>query len=85
MEFKQEGNLGKTDLLLRHIMLKENRSDDGSILFSKEEIKEIIDQLEKFRHLMSNVNLYANSLMNDQYRGLVGVINELEEYYRYYK
>ena len=32
MEFKQEGNLGKIELLQRHLMLKQNKTEDRSIV-----------------------------------------------------
>jgi hypothetical protein len=85
MEFKQAGNLGKTDLLIRHLTLKQMRGKDGSIHISEEELGEINDQLDRFRHLMANLNLYSNRLANDDYNALVGTINELEKYYRNYE
>lgn len=84
MEFRQQGNLGKTDLLIRHLSLKQMRSEDDSIDLSREEIEEIQDQLDKLRHLMANLNLYSNSLENDGYRALVSVVHDLEQYYRNY-
>jgi hypothetical protein len=84
MEFKQAGNLGKTDLLIRYLTLKQMQSKDGSIHISEEELEEINDQLDRFRHLMANLNLYANSLANNDYKALVSVITELEKYYRNY-
>ncbi len=85
MEFEQQGNLGKVDLLQRHLMLKQNRGEDGSLLLSKEEVKEIDEQLSKFSYVLSNLNLYRNALENDQYRALINVVDELEPYYRNYQ
>lgn len=84
MEFKQEGNLGKIDLLQRHLMLKLMESENGVVVLSEEEMREVKDQLSKFRHVLSNLNLYANMLEFDQYRALVSIINELKPYHQDY-
>lgn len=85
MDFEQEGNLGKTDLLLHHIKIERQRSLSDFVLMSLEEVREIEEQLGKFNNLMANLYLYANSLHSDQYEGLIGILKELEPYYRNYK
>lgn len=84
MKFEQAGNMGKTELLILHIFQKQLGNDHGFVILSKEEIKEVEEQLKKFMHLMSNLFLHSNSLAKDQYGGLVTILNELEEYYRNY-
>lgn len=85
MEFEKAGNLGKLDLLKRHLYLGQMRSEDGGLALSKEEVDEVLEQLSKFSHILSNLYLYQNSLENDQYRALVSILKETEPYYRNYK
>ena len=81
MEFINEGNLGRADLLNRH-MSKKYFFDDSNI--SKEELEEISYQLGKFNYLLSNLFLYQNSLKNDGYGALSSILEELEPFYRNY-
>jgi len=85
MEFEKAGNLGKLDLLHRHLLLKQMRSEDDCVALSKEETDEVIKQLGEFRYVLTNLFLYQNSLENDQYRALVNIMKDLEPYYRNYK
>ncbi|UUV46113.1 hypothetical protein [Bacillus phage vB_BanS-Thrax1] len=85
MEFEKAGNLGKLDLLHRHLYLKQMRSEDNSVALSEEEVNEVIQQLGAFRHLLSNMFLYQNSLENDKYGALVSILKEFEPYYRNYE
>jgi hypothetical protein len=84
MKFEQKGNLGKTDLLIGHLAIKQMYSEDGSIQLSKEEVEEIQEQLDRFRNLMANLNLHSNSLANNGFNALVSVVEEIEEHYRNY-
>lgn len=85
MEFKKAGNLGKLDLLFRHLYLKQMNSEDGGLSLSEEEVNEVIQQLGAFKHVLSNMYLYENSLKNDQYGALVSILKDLEPYYRNYE
>lgn len=81
MEFINQGNLGRVDLLTRHLS-KKYFSDDSSI--SKEELEEITYQLDKFNYLLSNLFLYQNTLKDDNYGALSSILEELELFYRNY-
>lgn len=89
MQFEQKGNLGRVDLLIRHLTLKHvenviHKSNEDKIEISKEELFEIMYQLQQFNYLLSNSFLNKNSLQTNAYTGLVSVLKEQEPLYRNY-
>ena len=89
MQFEQKGNLGRVDLLMRHLTLNYSdkvihKEDDDTVDITKEELFEIMYQLQQFNYLLSNSYLNKNSLQNNAYTGLVSVLDEQEPLYRNY-
>ena len=85
MEFKQAGNLGKTDLLKRLIFQKRMSSEDEEVFLTSEEAKEVEDQLDKFMYLLSNLNLHHVRLKEEGFTTISDIVEELEPLYRNYK
>lgn len=89
MKFEQKGNLGRVDLLIRHLTLQHsdsvfNKDIEDKLELSKEELYEIMYQLQQFNYLLSNVYLNQNSLEQQGYSGLVSILKEQEPLYRNY-
>lgn len=73
-------NLGSTQRLMNVLGAKSAGKEE--ITLTKEEIEEIRDHLEKFNLLMTNMFHYRNTLINDDYTGLVDVLDSLKNYHR---
>lgn len=81
MEFENLGNLGRVDLLERHIMQKFFNDD---LTVTKEELEEIGYQLKQFRYILGNLFLHENRLKSDEYKTITSILDELEPMYRDY-
>ena len=79
MKFEQPGNLGKTALLQRHLMLKGGMEKD-TVELTREEMAEIDQQLSQFQYLLSNLRLHQNSIHNAGYTTFAGIADELGHY-----
>lgn len=74
------GNMGSTQRLMGKLVAKTTGKEE--VTLTKEEVKEITDHLEKFNLLLTNMFYYRNTLINDDYTGLVGVLDSLKNYHR---
>lgn len=82
MALEKLGNLGQVALMQRLLSKKQSKAEDEgkeSFEITFDEYKELESLLNDYRHIMSNLVMYENSLKNDQYKGLVEVINSIRE------
>lgn len=82
MALEKLGNLGQVALMQRLLGQKQSKAMDNesdSLEISLEEYAELESLLEDYRYIMSNLVMYENSLKNDQYAGLVSVIEHIRK------
>jgi hypothetical protein len=81
MPLEKVGNLGQVELMRRLLALKSVSSNGNptSVTISKEEYIELEHILSDFQYVLSNLMMWENSLKNDQYGGLIKVIEDIKK------
>ena len=82
MSLEKVGNLGQVKLMQKLISQKTMSAydrEDKLITLSEEEYKELEQILSDFQYVLSNLMMWENSLKNDQYGGLLRVIDDIKK------
>lgn len=81
MALEKVGNLGQIALLERLLAEKHmiSHAKEEPITLSEDELEEVLQALRDFQYAVSNLYLNENPLRNDQFGGLVRVIEDLRK------
>jgi hypothetical protein len=81
MALKKEGNLGQVELMIRLLSQKamEGYDKETPVTLNKEEYEYLQQMLSDFKNVLANLLMWENSLKDDQYGGLISVIEEIKK------